>query len=166
MTEKGQSWLLHPQLRGVLEQHIVPESRCLLLRYTLSRVCRDLWLRLRSDDFLRFARVVRGNDSTWLAFNLLAGDIKERYIRSMCPDVCAQFPVGNAKFWCRFFSTSSKKASINIGFTPEFGVAHNLTGNIYNASPCPCSTCRSCNDGFFWYLDWKSDRKELYLTKL
>ena len=45
MTEKGQSWLLHPQLRGVLEQHIVPESRCLLLRYTLSRVCRDLWLR-------------------------------------------------------------------------------------------------------------------------
>jgi len=83
MDTQGQtSWLLDPRLRNVLEQYIA--NRCLMLRYTLSRVCRALWYRLRNEHFLRFAQVVSGHA-------ILREDeepsFKEECVRWIYPDV-------------------------------------------------------------------------------
>jgi hypothetical protein len=83
MDTQGQtSWLLDARLRNVLERYIA--NRCLMLRYTLSRVCRALWYRLRNEHFLRFAEVVSGHailrEDEELSF-------KEECVRWIYPDV-------------------------------------------------------------------------------
>ena len=168
MTTEGQicCYLLRSDLRNVLDHHIVPASGCRMLRYALSRTCRALWHQLRDEDFIRFARVVRGDSNTWLAFNLLAADVKERYIRAMCPQVCTQFPVGDAKFWSGFFSNTAEKASIRICITPEYSASDTLSGANFVVRLCQCSACRRSIDGALWYLRWSSPYKELYLVKL
>jgi len=58
MLSKG---LLAPELRGVIEQHVVPLTGCCMLRMRLSHVCRELYQRLRlGRDFQLFAAIIAG----------------------------------------------------------------------------------------------------------
>ena len=147
MSEEG---LLSAQLRGVLEEHIVPLNRCRMLRYKLSRVCRELWRRLRDEEFLRYAPIISGYDVH--AFNDMNGREKELFFRYLSPRLCNRLPVNAEWFWyqvnaafrpsCFTKGLAVPTFSGSVDFSSEEQkVFRNYANNRFSITACRCSDC-------------------------
>lgn len=144
--------LLSPQLRGVLEQHIVPlhVGGCRMLRYKLSLTCRELWRRLRDEKFLRYAPIISGYDVH--AFNAFNAREKEHFFRFLSPRLCRRLPVGATWFWgyidAAFRPSCFTKGVAVPTFTGDVAldsteqkVFKDYGNNRFSLSACRCSDC-------------------------
>ena len=163
--------LLHPSLRNVVEQHIVPTHRCRMLRYRLSLVCRELWYRLRDEGFIVFAQVVSGHVC-------LSDSLRER------PDFvteCLRFiwPAYPAPWYAcygvrkacatRWYPLADGReaafgSTMEIRFSSEQTLHQSFFGYLDNAIPCSCGHCTLKRTVYRWKSLWDHKSKEYVLS--